>query len=387
MYDVRDSVQARVGNFRMDRYWFRYSNFIPRLYNWVLDLGFEKGKIMPSRAFCSDESQGFPIILLAKHFGAFPFNHGQVGGIISCDRHGSHSHHGKDLVILHASHVGYDHSTKAYGHYRRIHHEGLGFSSNCGKIFSILDWYIKEYEFAKNNILIDMRPDHCLITIDNQYLSLSYNQNLMLLLEKMIEQHKEDENAPGEYIPISIQSTSRTFMGTSSLYKHMSWFFKPNSGKLPIGDALLPEYFTYKKQIQADYEGHYQLERNLLRAMPWIVTSSNPMLTAAQTNTQVEFDRGFRSISQEPAYKGRNLLYISGLNVDISPEKNQKYFLNKFIPWAVYVQLNSGEKYILEQIELHETLHKYSVENPDQVKLDEVIKRMQEADPIDLEVR
>ena len=111
------------------------------------------------------------------------------------------------------------------------------------------------------------------------------------------------------------------------------------------------------------------------------------MLTAAQTNTEVEFDRGFRSISQEPAYKGRNLLYISGLNVDISPEKNQEYFLNKFIPWAVYVQLNSGEKYLLEQIELYETLHKYSVENPDQVKLDEVIKHMQEADPIDLEVR
>ena len=107
MYNVRDNVQARIGNFRMDHYWFRYSNFVPRLYNWVLDLGFEKGKIMPSRAFCSDESQGYPIILLAKHFGAFPFNHGQVGGIVATDRHGPHAHHGKDLAIILASHVGY----------------------------------------------------------------------------------------------------------------------------------------------------------------------------------------------------------------------------------------------------------------------------------------
>ena len=57
---------------------------------------------MPSRAFCSDESQGYPIILITKHFGTFPFNHGLVGGIVATDRHAPHSHHGKDLVIIQA---------------------------------------------------------------------------------------------------------------------------------------------------------------------------------------------------------------------------------------------------------------------------------------------
>lgn len=52
----------------------RYSRFVPKLYNWCKTLGFETGKIVPSRTFCSDESQGCPIILTAKHFGAFPFN-------------------------------------------------------------------------------------------------------------------------------------------------------------------------------------------------------------------------------------------------------------------------------------------------------------------------
>ena len=384
MYNVLENVKARISNFRMDHYWFRYSNFVPRLFNWVLDLGFEKGKIMPARAFCADESQGYPIILLAKHFGAFPFNHGQIGGILSCDRHSTHSHHGKDLVIVQASHVGYDQSTRTYGQYRRIHSEDATYSSNCGKIFAILDGYLKEYEFAKNNIFIDMRSNHCLITIDNQYLSLSSELSLMLSLEKLIEQHKEEERGDGQYIPILIASTSRTFMGTKSLFKHMDWFFQKNSGKQPIGDALLPEYFTYKKELQTDYRGRHQIEQNILRAMPWIVTSLSPMLTAAQVNAEAEFDRGFRSISQEPSYKGRNLLYISGLNVDISPEKNQDYFLNKFIPWAAYVQLSSGEKYILEQKELFKTLNKYSAENPAQVKLDVVIKRMEQADTLDL---
>ena len=67
MYNVRDNIQASLGHFRMEGYWFRYSSFVPRLYNWCRELGFDAGKIMPSRAFCSDESQGYPVILLAKH--------------------------------------------------------------------------------------------------------------------------------------------------------------------------------------------------------------------------------------------------------------------------------------------------------------------------------
>jgi hypothetical protein len=381
MYNVRENVQARIGHFQMDQYWFRYSNFVPRLYNWALDLGFEKGKIMPSRAFCSDESQGYPIILMAKHFGVFPFNHGQVGGIMACSRHGPHAHHGKDLVILHASHVGYDPATKTYGRYRRIQSEDCSCSSNCGKIFGVLEWYLKEYKFAKKHILIDMQADHCLITIDNQYLSRSRELSLMLSLEKMIEQEND-----GEFVPISIQSTSRTFMATDALYKHMAWFFDQQMGLQPIGNALLPEYFTYRKELQTEHDSLHQIEQNLLRAMPWIVTSKRPMLTAAQANTQAEFDRAFRSISQEPAYAGKNLLYVSGLNVDISPEPDQDYVLNKFIPWAAYVQLSSGEHYILEQKALFETLEKYHEVNPAQVRLDEMIEHMEQAAPIDLEI-
>lgn len=383
MYNVRDNIQARIGYFRMDNYWFSYSNFIPRLHNWLLDLGFEAGKIMPSRAFCSDESQGYPIILLAKHFGAFPFNHGQVGGIMACERHGPHAHHGKDLFILHASHVGYDPKTKVYGTYRRIQSEHSQCSSNCGKIHGVLNWYLKEYEFAKNHIFIDMRRDKCLITIDNQYLSQSRELSLILNFEKMI-----DKQGNSEYIPISIQSTSRTFKATKSLLNHMNWFFDINTGPQPIGDALLPEYFTYTYQtdLLGGYDSMQQIEKNLMRAMPWIVTSSNPMLTAAQVNTEAEFDRAFRSISQEPTYQGRNLVYIAGLNVDISPEESHDYVLNKFIPWAAYIQLSSGERYILEQQELFYRLKSYSTNNQSEVLLDEVIDHMKQAPPVDLNV-
>ena len=339
----------------------------------------DAGKIMPSRAFCSDESQGYPVILLAKHFGAFPFNHGRVGGIMAIDRHGPHAHHGKDLVIVHSSHVGYDPETGGFGAYRRSQTEHGECSSNCGKIHGTLNWYLQEYQFASNNIFVDMRDDHCRLTIDNQYLSRSRDRSLVLYLNKMVE-HQVD----GDILPLSIQSTARTFRATEAFYKHMRWFFHAGEGKQPIGDALLPDYFTYHTGLSEDHDGTRQLEMNLIGAMPWIVTSAEPMLTAAQANTQAEFDRVFRSISQEKAYRGRNLLYVAGLHVDISPADGQLFPLTKFIPWAAYVQLNSGERYILEQEALFACLNARSAENSEQIALDAAIQMMEDAEEVHL---
>ena len=46
---------------------------------------------MPSRAFCSDESQGAALLHMTKHFGIFPFNHGLVGGIVAVEWHTPHA--------------------------------------------------------------------------------------------------------------------------------------------------------------------------------------------------------------------------------------------------------------------------------------------------------
>jgi hypothetical protein len=381
MYNVRKEIHASLGHFRMENYWFRYSNFVPRLYNWCLNFGFKPGKIMPARAFCSDESQGFPVILLTKHFGVFPFNHGRVGGIMANGRHGPHANHGEDLLIVQASHVGYDPQTCQFGTFRRTQTEHNKCTSNCGKIHATLDWYLKEYLYARDNIIVSLRDNHCYLTIDNKYLSMSHKDSLILSLRQMIEHHTD-----GTIIPLSIQSTSRTFKATQFFRRQMEWFFSESDGPKPIGDALLPEYFTYRKDIPENLAEDHQLEYNLLSAMPWIVTSAEPMLTAAQANTQAEFDRSYRILSQEPAYSDRNLIYVCGLHVDISPPKSQPHILNKFIPWAAYIQLKSGERYILEQEELFNELESSSHKNPDQLDFDETIRLMEAASPIDLKL-
>ncbi len=140
MYSANIDIQGALKDFILEGTTFPYNGFVVRLYNFCRSLGFEPGKILPSRAFCSDENQGYPNILIAKHFRAFPFNHGRVGGIVATDRHGPHAEHGKDLVIIHASHVGYDSENGSFGSYHRRHTEHFQTTSSCGKIDSVVEW-------------------------------------------------------------------------------------------------------------------------------------------------------------------------------------------------------------------------------------------------------
>ncbi len=376
MFSSNTDIQHALGDFCIEDMMLRYSCFIPRLYNWCRSLGFEAGKIAPSRAFCSDESQGYPLILMVKHFGAFPFNHGRVGGIVSISRHGPHAAHGKDMLIIQASHVGYDPHTGAFGRYRRLQTEQCRDSSSCGKISHTLRWYQQHYDFAKKNILLERLGENYLIHIDNQILNQNKVEGLFLNLELLVS---AEAAADGQLQPLHSRSTAKTFMVAESLLQNITRERWPQSGSRAIGRDLGAELFRFNRNIDDDVKDPNHLELNLLPAMAYIVTSPEPMLTAAKVNTQVEFDRVYRSIVNEPNYKGKNLLFIAGLNIDISPEPDQVFPLTKFVPWAAYVQTADGLQCLLEQQELFDTLEQQSSENPDSIDLEDAIRAMEEA--------
>lgn len=376
MFSSKNSYLAMWGPFNIEDKFLRYSSFVPRLYNFCKSLGFAPGRIMPSRAFCSDENQGYPIILITKHFGTFPFNHGRVGGIVATGRHGPHAEHGKDMVIIQASHVGYDPSTQTFGTYCRMRTEHHEHTSSCGKIAGCLKWYQDEYLYAQNNIALETVGKKHLVTIDNQLLNQDRDEGLFLDLNKIILVDKD-----GDYKPVMSHSTSRSFLPSEHLKKSLeaSW---PKSGRVPIGVNLKPALFRYKRQIPPDSEGNNQLEENLLHAMPWIVTSKAPLLLAAQVNTQVEFDRTIRTLQKEHGYQGKNLVHIAGLHIDISPDETLTFPLTKFVPWAAYIQKSDGTQYMLEQEELMAALMEQSEDNPDQTDLEAAIRTMEEAQEV-----
>ena len=361
-------LRSILGDFQIEDHTIVYHKFMAQLYNYCKKQGMEPGKIVPSRAFCSDESQGLPIILMSKHFGAFPFDHGLVGGIMAHGRHAPHAHHGKDLVILQASHVGYEPQSQRFGRYRRLQTEDQHFSPNCGKIHATLEWYLQEYEFAQENILLQEVDDEYRIIIDKQLMDADYSEGIFINLEKLIAHDKET----GKIVkPVKILSTSRVYPASRALISFLkeeqySWSKdKPKE----IGLNLQPILFEFKREESV----FNRMQSNLHEYMPWVVTSGNPMLSAAEINVQIEFDKAYRSIVREESYHDKNLIYLAGLNIDYSPLVGQHFPISEFVPWAAYVQNTKGEHFILEQDELYQTLMDCSDKNEDQLSLDDMI--------------
>jgi hypothetical protein len=367
-------MQRMIENLRIGPYAIRYSQFVPRLYNYCRSLGFERDRMMPSRAFCSDESQGYPVILIAQHFGTFPFDHGRVGGKVAVNRHGPYAHHGEDLVIIQATHVGFDADSGQFGVYKRHRTDGQTLGHNCGKLCAVLHWYQEEYRHAREQVFCGTLEDEDVVVIDNQYLDQKRTDGLFLQLDMMVI---------GE--PVKMMSTSKVFRPSMALRDRLPaeiWQEKPR----PIGAWLTADLFSFHRPPAADIEGHDILEVALAPAMPTLVTSKNPALDAARYSTQVEFDRTYRSILRADCYHAKNLLFISGVNIDISPREAFPFPLIKFVPWAAYANLRDGRSFLLEQHDLSEALRAQPMENPDRLSFDEAIQRMAGADEIKLPV-
>ena len=347
----------------------RYSKFVPRLYNLCLSFGFTPGKIMPSRAFCSDESQGYPTMLLAQHFGTFPFNHGRVGGVVAAGRHSAHAHHGKDLLIIQASHVGFDPDTGKFGTYRRYQTEGEHHSTNCGKIMGTLEWYSSELKLAQENIFLELENGCYYVVIDNELKRRDEHEGLILRVDRLVKQGEEPERA---------YSTALRFKASDDFIELVGKDAWKEGERIALGDHLVPELFTFQRKITDDIEGMANLERNLKNAMPWILTSEHPPLTAAKVNTQIEFDRAYRTIIREPSYHGKNLIFLSGIHIDVSPRQGQVFPLTKFIPWACFHQTSDGEHRLYEQAEIMQLIEQQSEDNPHRVDLEAAIVAMQD---------
>ncbi len=277
------------------------------------------------------------------------------------------------MVIIQASHVGYDPETEAFGSYCRLQTTDNKKTATCGKIDDVLQWYQDEYRFAQNNIFLGQDGDVRTIKIDNQLLDERRTEGLFLDLEKMILR------VGGTMKLQRTLSTSRVYLAADEFCQLLPDDAWPLGPPVAIGSHLTAELFSYRREISGDMEGHNHMENHLINPMPWIVTSPAPLLIAAQVNTQAEFDRTFRTIVRSHQYQDKQLLFISCLNIDISPQEGQLFPLTKCVPWAAYIQDGKGGSRTLEQPEIIEMLMQQSTGNPDQIDLEAAIQQMIDA--------
>ncbi len=379
-------IMRKVAPFKIDGLAMPYPDFMPRLYNFCKELGFRKGRIMPSRAVCSDENQGLAIILLNKHFGIFPFNHGRVGGLMAVDRNGPHSHHGDDLMILQASHVGYDPDTGDYGQYKRPMMKDKS-SVSCGKLTHVITPYLEQYQFARERIFLRRDTQGRYLIVAKNYLidfgSHPVEDGLVLKLSNIVNQ-----DSHGIIHPVSSASTTQSYEVSEQFKQRLDYAgyqWKEGPGE-PIGKRLTSDLFYFKTNFHETGDS-VLLEKNLLEFMPDIVSAKYPSLRVAKTSIQLEFVRVVQAIRSDEAYMGRNLLYIAGLNLDI-PQYQGFPTTNYFVPWAAHIQLKDGTpieySYPIEQEDLFAKLMSMSNENPDQLDLKENIQKMLKAPHLDI---
>ena len=269
--------------------------------------------------------------------------------------------------------MGYDPETGGFGTYRRPRVDGEAHTPSCGKIGAVLDWYQQEYAFAQDHITLARMGDQAVVVIDNRLLDADRKEGLFLHLHRFIAITAGGDR-PG---PCRVFSTARAYPVHPGLAAHLPESAFGSHRRKPMGDRLTADMFGFRRQMEEAVEGHDQLEHNLSHSMPHIVTSPHPALAAARANTQAEFDRTYRSLLFDPAYEGKNLLFVSGINIDISRRQGQIFPLTKFVPWAAYFQTRRGERRILEQDELLDALNAQSVENPDQIDFDGAIGEME----------
>lgn len=381
------TILREMADFTVDGMAIPYPEFVPQLYNLCSRLGFRKGLIMPSRAFCSDENQGLPIILLTKHFGTFPFNHGRVGGIMAIDRHAPHASHGEDSVIIQASHVGYNPKTGIYGTYLRPRMSEKTISVSCGKLSHVITPYLEQYHFARDRIFLSQsKSGRSLITAKNAFIDFfthPVKNGLVLRLQNIAKIHED-----GCVRPIGASSTMQSFEVSRSFKKRMDlvgYEWKSGNGEC-IGDYLTDDLFFFREDFHETDDSLF-LEKNIIDFMPRIVTSRNPLLHAAKINIQHEFARAVESIRRGREYDGKNLLYIAGLNIDIS-EYDGFPPTTYFVPWAAHIQLriNPNGDFMLpvEQEALYNMLMCESIKNPDETNLKEEITRMLKSPRFDI---
>ena len=157
--------------------------------------------------------------------------------------------------------------------------------ASCGKIFGVMDWYLKEYAFARENISFSMIGGKAVVLIDNQLLDHDREAGIFLNIDQFVDM--DSGNIPE---PLNVFSTSKAFRVNPELKNRLPKSFWQEDKQVPVGKKLTANLFYFKKRVSEALEGRDQLERNLSHSKPKVVTSTFPGLAAAQANTQIEFE-------------------------------------------------------------------------------------------------
>lgn len=269
-------------------------------------------------------------------------------------------------------------------------------SGTCGKVVGVMGPYEKAFEALLGRIRVRADGEQVLLSVSNLLLPSSSgegsDQLAFLVFDDLFEKGALEN-------PVLEKGTSTVFRASESFAKQFKKLMATQEGQaveeeidqsdLQLGwrslknsklaHLLTSNMFTFKKPAELLLGEENRLERSLLPHLPKVLTSPyDNELSASLICMQSEFDRSVHSVAAEPTYKGKNLILISGLNIDVSPAQDleEAFPATMFLPWAAYVQLADGKRHVVEQQELVSELFSRSTDNPDELDIENSINEL-----------
>lgn len=299
-----------------------YGEFLPRLKNYCLSLGFKK-----------------PIVMLPEPSAALDTMFVDSPESFLAGKNTTWS--GNDSVIILSIRVPYEPSWGVYsGLPRPLIHERTNHRTE-GTIANFIAPYLAQYHFAQKHIYLACKEaDQYLITLPSGLINIgteSDGKKLKIRLDKIVE---PDEN--GHFTPLFVSESFVSFQLSEQFLHFLSDnHFSRKAGKVQrINKFLTAELFDFEdvRQSNGSDRSESTFVETLLPVMNRIVTNTNPQLLAAIIHLQSEFTQAVGDILLRTKGKrdSGNLLCVAGLDIDVGAfrGRGKRYF----VPWAAYWQ-------------------------------------------------
>jgi hypothetical protein len=305
-------------------------------------------------------------------FGITPFVGRSVGAELDTSTIVPACHHSQNLVFVMGSHTGFDQQAKIFGRLHRQKEDG--FSSCCGKLAGVIEPYVAEYEYAKKHIRVFRKDGKALIEIPNRLLgihsSIEPNPVKVQLCVSAVKEGAEAQGRMTEERPRSVIFEIHPELLRSLETKRREISEEPTS----LGDDLRSEDFNFLWVTSAPYPD--DLTRRLHPLMHQIVSSTDypPMVTVANVNTWIEFNRFIDAIHAIPDVIPKGIFGVSGLTVDLYFEERDYRYTNVYYPQYAFFK-RAGEKHgvIMGPAEVNNLLDAHDMPE-DRLSIDRILE-------------
>ncbi|HUV49979.1 MAG TPA: hypothetical protein VMW78_03010 [Anaerolineae bacterium] len=336
---------------------------------------FDMARTMAVKVECPDESQGLKSLYCISAFGTHPFVGGKLGAELDTGAIAPASHHAENLVYVMGSHTGYDHQTKSWG---RIYREKEGGSSAacCGKLAAVMEPYLKEYEYAKTNIKVFKKDGEVFLKIPHRFLgtqSFVEHSSVRLCLNSSLIKTKGDVQTEG------IIMTESPHLVIFKIHPDLLCALRAKNKDItdeptPIGDDLTGDYFKFQwvspDPVPDDITGRlHPLMHKIVSSLDY-----HPMVTVANVQTQIEFNRFVDAIHAIPDVETKGIFGVSGLTVDLYFEGRPYPYSNVYYPqYAFFKRDDQREGLIMGPSEINKLLAAYPLAM-ERVSIDRILE-------------